>query len=83
MRRGGEAGHVGADLGEDDAGGGRADPGDLIEAGDHVTESGHLRLDLGVEGGDVSLDRVDPGQHPRQQELVVPVERAPHQGHSG
>lgn len=33
-----------------------------------------MNLDLGVHSGDVVVDRVDPAQHPHQQETVVVVE---------
>jgi hypothetical protein len=31
---------------------------------------------LGVDGGDVEVDRVDAGQHPGQQESVMVIEGA-------
>jgi hypothetical protein len=33
-----------------------------------------MNLDLGVHSGDVGVDRVDPAQHPDQQETVVVIE---------
>src|ERR687888_47285 len=68
---GGEAGHVQADLGDEDRGGGRSDPGDLIEAGHRVGERGQVGLDLGFDVGDVGGGGVDAGQHLGQQERVV------------
>ena len=76
MRGGGEPGHVETDLGDDDRGRGRPDPGDLLETGDRVSERGQVLSDLGVDGGDVEVDGVDAGQHPGQQEPVVVVEGA-------
>ena len=63
---GGEARHVCADLGEDDRGGDRPDAGDLIQACRRRGERGQIRLDLGVDGGDVGVDTVDTVQHPRE-----------------
>jgi hypothetical protein len=53
---GGEARHVCADLGEDDRGGDRPDAGDRIQACRRRGERGQIRLDLGVDGGDVGVD---------------------------
>ena len=47
---GGEAGHVGADLGEDHIRAGQADAGDLIQAGHRVGERGGLRRRSGRPG---------------------------------
>ena len=68
MPGGREPGHVDPDLGEDDRGGDGADAGNLIQACRRCRERGQLRLDLFVDGGDVGVDAVDPGQHPGQQE---------------
>ena len=94
MPGGGEPAHVGADLGDDDRGGDRADPGDLLKPGHGVSERAQLGFDALVDLGDVSADRVNPGEHLGQQERVmvgeVPVERLlqlahlraqPHPGH--
>ena len=70
----GESGHVGTDFGDDDRGGDRPDPGDVIQACRRRGERGQVRLDLGVDGRDVGVDGVDAGQHPGQQEAVVVVE---------
>jgi hypothetical protein len=35
-----------------------------------------LSLDLFIDRGDISIDAVDPGQHPGQQEGVVVIEEA-------
>ena len=79
MPGGGEAGHVGADLGQDDMGAGQADAGDLIKPRHQVRERGGLLGDPGIEGGDVGADRIHSGQHRGQQEGVmaggVPGER--------
>lgn len=61
MPGGGKPRHVDADLGDDGGRGDRADTGDLIEMGRRVGERGQLRLDLGVDGGDVGLFRVSRG----------------------
>ena len=79
MPGGREPGHVHPDLGDDDGGGGRPDAGDLIQACCRRGERGQVRLDLGVDGGDVGVETVDAVEHPGQQETVmiveVPVER--------
>src|SRR3954447_10131080 len=71
VRRGGEAGHVQTDLGEDGPGGGGADAGDLIQTGHHGRERRNQLLDAGLDGGDVGAGFVDAGQHQAQQEGVV------------
>jgi hypothetical protein len=76
MAWGGEAAHVGADLGDDYPGGGAADPGDLIQPVDRSGERGDLGLDLGLQLGDVGAGLVDARQHPGQQERVVVAEVA-------
>ena len=43
-------------------------PGISSSRVDRVSERGRCCLDLGVDGGDVGVDGVDPGQHPGQQE---------------
>ncbi len=69
--------HVGADLGEDDSGGERPDPGDLIETGHRCGErGGQMGLDLVIDGGDVGVDAVDMVEHAGQQEPVMVVEVA-------
>ena len=81
MARGGEAAHVGADLGDDDLRGGATDPGDLIELVDRRLKRGDLGLDVGLQGGDVGTGLVDAGKHRLEQEGVVlgevPGERIP------
>ena len=72
----GKPGHVEANLGDDDRGRGRPDPGDLIEPGDRISERGQVLPDLGVDGGDVGVDGVNTGQHPGQQEPVMIIEGA-------
>ena len=71
MRGGGEPGHVGPDLGEDDVRGGDPDPGDLIELVHRLGERGDQLLDPGLDRGDVGAGLVDPGEHGAQQERVV------------
>jgi hypothetical protein len=71
VRRGRERGHVVADLGNDHRGRGGTDAGDLVQAGHRVSERGDLGLDLGVEVGDVHVERIDVGEHLGQQEAVV------------
>jgi hypothetical protein len=53
MARGGEAAHVGTDLGNDHLGGGAADPGDLIQPVGRGGERGELGFDPAVQVGDV------------------------------
>ena len=71
MRRGGEATHVGADLGQDHLRGDRPDPGDRIQPGHRTGQLAELALDAGLHGGDVGGDAVDPVEHLGQQERVV------------
>jgi hypothetical protein len=59
------------DLGDDHAGGGGTDPGDLIEPADRLAERGDLRFDLGLEVGDVGGGLIDAGQHRGEQEGVM------------
>jgi hypothetical protein len=76
MAWGGEAAHVGADLGDDHLRGDPADPGDLIQPVDRWGERGDLLVDLGLQLGDVGAGLVDARQHPGQQERVVVAEVA-------
>jgi len=48
-----EQGHVDPDLGDDHPGCGGADPGDLVQLGDRVSERGDLGVDPGLDGSDV------------------------------
>jgi hypothetical protein len=68
---GGEPGHVGADLGDDDRGGDAADAGDLIQPFRCCGERDDYLLDPGVQLGDIGADPVDAGQHLAQQERVM------------
>ena len=52
MSRRGEAAHVGADFGQDDLSGERADARDGREQRDRLTERVEVALHLGVDGGD-------------------------------
>src|SRR5215216_53540 len=76
MAWGGEAAHVGADLGDDHLRGSPADPGDLIQPVDGRLKRGDLLLDLGLQLGDVGGCLVDAAKHPGQQEGVVVAEVA-------
>ena len=71
MPGGWEPGHVGPDLGDEQVRGGLADPGDLIQPIDRPGERGDQRLELGVELGQIGIQRVHPGQHLAQQEGVL------------
>ena len=71
MRRGREAGHVQADLGDDHCCGGGTDTGDLVQAGHRISEGGKVGLDLGVHVSDVAVEGIDAGEHLGQQEAVV------------
>ena len=71
MSGGGESAHIDTDLREDDVCCGGSDSGDLIEFLHRQGERGDHLLDLGFERGDVGVQRVDPAQHPAQQEAVV------------
>jgi hypothetical protein len=76
LRRRGEPGHVQPHLGDDHLGGGDADARDRVQAGHRRSGRGDLVLDPGLDLGDVSVDRVDPGEHLGQQERVVVGEPA-------
>ena len=71
MARGGETTHVHPDLGDDRAGGGAADAGDLIQPVGRRRERDDQLLELVVQLGDVSVQPIDPAQHPGQQEPVM------------
>ena len=71
MPRSGEAGHVGADLGDDRLRGGAANAGDLIQPLHRRRERGDLGLDVAVQGGDVVAGLVDARKHGGQQEGVM------------
>lgn len=71
MRRGGEGGHVSADLGQDHLRGDRPNPGDRIQPGHCGRQLAELGLDARLDGGDVGGDRVDAVQHLVQQKGVV------------
>jgi hypothetical protein len=73
---GGEPGHVGADLGDDDRGRGRSDPGDLVEPGDRVIERGQVLGDLCVQVREIRAGLIDMRQHSGQQEPVMLTEGA-------
>jgi hypothetical protein len=70
----GEAAHVSADLGEDQLRGGPADATDLIQPLHRLGERDDQLLQLAVELGDVSVQRIYPGQHLGQQEPVMVAE---------
>jgi hypothetical protein len=79
MPSGREPGHVRSQLGEQQARGDLADPGDLVQPINRPSEVGDQLLDLGVELGQVGVQLVHPGQHLGQQEGVLvgeePTER--------
>ena len=76
MRRGGEAGHVQPDLGDDRVCCGAPDAGDLIKPGHRLVERRDLGVDPFLHGGDVGADAVDPLEHLAQQEGMVLGETA-------
>ena len=76
MARGGEAAHVGTDLGNDHLGGGAADPGDLIQPVGRQLKRGDLGLDVDLQGGDVGAGLVDAAKHGGEQEGVMVTEAA-------
>ena len=71
MSRRGEAAHVGADLGQNDFSGERADARDGREQRDRLTERVEVALHLGVDGGDGGGQRVDLAEVQAEQEAVV------------
>jgi hypothetical protein len=76
MRRSWEAAHVGADLGQDHLRGDRPDSRNGIEPRHRFGQLTELSLDVGLHGGDVGGDAVDPLQHLSEQEGVVVGEPA-------
>lgn len=71
VRRGGEAGHVQPDLGDDRVSAGGTEAGDLIGSGHDRRERRDQLLDPGLEGGDVGAGLIDAGRHGAQQERVM------------
>ncbi len=71
MAAGGEAAHVGADLGQDDLGRALAHPGDGAQQLDLSGERGGGRLDARRQGGDVGFELLHVGEHPLQDEGVM------------
>jgi hypothetical protein len=71
MSGGGEVAHVRPDLSDDHRSGDRADAGDFIEPVDRGGERDKVVAGPALDRGDVSVDRVDPTQHPREEERVV------------
>jgi hypothetical protein len=63
-------------LGQDRVRPGEVDARDLIQLARCLGERTGIRLDPGIKAGDVGGDRIDPGQHPPQQEGVVAGEVA-------
>ena len=55
MPGGREPRHIDTDLTDDGGGGDRTDARDLIQASRRLGERGQLRLDLGVDRGDVGM----------------------------
>lgn len=76
MGRGGEPGHIHPDLGDDHAGCGDTDAGDLIETCHGFGERGDLGVDPLLGPADIGFARVDVRQHLTQQECVVIIEVA-------
>jgi hypothetical protein len=68
---GGEPVHAGPGLGQDRAGGGGVDAGNLSQPPYRCCERRDHLLDPLIQRGDAGVDRVDPGQHRGQQERVV------------
>jgi hypothetical protein len=58
-------------LGQDRVRHSEVDARHLIQLARRGGERADLRLDPGIEAGDVGGDRVDPGQHPPQQEGMM------------
>jgi hypothetical protein len=76
VRRGREAGHVRADLGEDHLRAAHADPVDLGQPADLVAVWLTGPPDLGVEGFDVGVEGLDAVEHLLRQQRVVVAEPA-------
>ena len=72
MGGGGEAAHVGADLGEDDGGRERAHAGDGGQPRGGLAERFEALAQLGVDLGDGGVDRIRLAEvDPEQQTLMV------------
>ena len=71
MPSGREPGHVRSQLGEQQACGELADPGDLVQPINRPGEAGDQLLELGVELGQVGVQLVHSGQHLGEQEGVL------------
>ena len=74
MAGGGEAGHVGADLGDEFLRAGFADAGDLIQLGHLSREKGDRLIDPPGQRLDLGGQRVGPVEHHLQQVAVVVAE---------
>jgi hypothetical protein len=71
VRRGREAGHVGADLGQDHLRGDRSNPGNGIQSDNRWCQLADLLIDAGLHGGEVSGGRIHAVQQLGQQEGVM------------
>ncbi len=71
-----ERAHVAAGLGDDHLGGATVDPWDRAERLNGRREPGDLRLDLGGELGDRSVEIVDVREHPADDDRVLVIESA-------
>ena len=76
MPRGREHGHVDTDLGDQDPGGNLTDARHRQQMLEGPVERDGLRLDVGVDGGDVGVDLVDVIQVHSQQDRVMLTEPA-------
>ena len=76
MVGGGEAAHVGADLGDYDLGRALLHPGDRAEQLNRGGERGELRLDLVGEQLDLLVEEVEVGEDRRHDQRVLAVESA-------
>ena len=72
MAGGGKAGHVGADLGDNDLGGQVADAWDAAQQPDGVTERVEFAIHLRVDLGDGFVKHIDLTQMQPQQETMRP-----------
>src|SRR5215217_7818298 len=83
MPSGREPGHVHAELGDEQAGGDLADPGDLIQPINCPGEAGDQLLELGVELGQVGVQLVHSGQHLGEQKACWSVKNPQNASTSG
>jgi len=77
MRGRGEDGHVGTDLGDDALRRPLADPGHGVDPGGGLSERGHERLHLPIQGGDRLIQMLDQVKRDADEQGMVLAEATP------